>query len=375
MPNIAITRLIVENFRNHALLELCPGTQSVVITGANGRGKTNILEALSYLGPGRGLRKAPLSQLVRHGQSNPWRIGATLQWGDADHTLQAAYVPPIQDLDEPAPEKRLFFLNNALTTADTLSEMVHFLWLTPQMDGLFMEGSAGRRAYIDKLAALIEPGHRRRLARYEKALRERMRLLKMNLLNPLWLEGLEEVLATEGIAITAARREATERLTQCTTSPILARVMNAFPRPHLQMSGAVDARLEEEPAVVVETWLREELAQNRIQDQARGATHLGPHTSDLAVFYFQKSMPAALSSTGEQKALLIAMTLASTLLGVHAGTGQPILLLDEVVAHLDITRRALLFDALHVLGVQSWLTGTDEILFEQVPFPTHRLTL
>ena len=232
------------------------------------------------------------------------------------------------------------------------------LWLTPQMDRLFVEGPGGRRRFLDRLVLGLDPAHATRVAGYEQALRERARLLRDGPSDPVWLSALEEVMAQQGVAVAAGRRDAVERLDQ-----VCAAAEGAFPRAGLALIGAVEDWLGTMPALEAEEQFKAVLAENRAGDAAYGGAIFGPHRSDLAVTYADKGVAAESASTGEQKALLIAILLADAALQRASRGEPPVLLLDEVAAHLDAPRRAALFEILAGLQSQAWLTGTDAALF------------
>ncbi len=239
-----------------------------------------------------------------------------------------------------------------------LAELVGVLWLTPQMDRLFIEGPEGRRRFMDRLVLGIDPEHAARVGRYEQAMRERSRLLREGRTDPAWLAALEELMATEGVAVAAARRDAIERLDR-----VCAAAAGAFPRARARVAGAVEAWLAEMPALAAEDRLRAALAEARPSDAASGGAAVGPHRSDLAVIHAEKNIAAEAASTGEQKALLIAIVLAQAELQRSDRGDAPILLLDEVMAHLDAARRTALFEIIARLDGQAWVTGTDPGLF------------
>jgi DNA replication and repair protein RecF len=239
-----------------------------------------------------------------------------------------------------------------------LGERLSVLWLTPQMDRLFVEGPGGRRRFLDRLVLGLDPAHATRVAGYEQALRERARLLRDGPSDPVWLAALEEVMAQQGVAVAAGRRDAIERLDR-----VCAEADGAFPRARLALIGTVEDWLGRMPALATEEQFKAALMANRTSDTAAGGAVLGPHRSDLAVSYADKGVAAESASTGEQKALLIAILLAQVTLQRATRGEPPLLLLDEVAAHLDQGRRAALFEALAGLESQTWVTGTDTALF------------
>lgn len=328
---------------------------SIVLTGPNGVGKTNLLEALSFLIPGRGLRRARLKEIQKQNQSHPWALSCQLNDGEGSLHLGTGQDP--ENLD-----RRLVRINGEKAKSQTaLSEWVSIVWLTPHMDRLFVEGSQGRRRFLDRLVYGLYPGHAQRLNRYEHALRERNLLLRQGGYDGRWMESLEDILVSEGVPLTVARQEVTSQL-----QGVLDSQDHTFPHAKLSLEGEIETLLRTKKSLEVEDSLREQLAQMRADDRLTGRTGLGPHHSDLIVTYPDKNQAAALCSTGEQKALLLSIIMASAhLLSVRTGA-IPLLLLDEVVAHLDENRRASLFDAILKLNMQTWLTGTDVELFKDL---------
>ncbi|PJB70073.1 MAG: DNA replication/repair protein RecF [Alphaproteobacteria bacterium CG_4_9_14_3_um_filter_47_13] len=329
----------------------------VVLYGANGAGKTNILEAISYLSPGRGLRGAKITEVQRcYGSETPWSIAAQLETPYG--TVQ------IGTGRDSGKEKRLVRINGASARGqNALAEYLSCVWLTPQMDRLFIETAGARRRFLDRLVFAFDPGHSGRVTRYENALRQRARLLQDGHADPLWLDGLEQTMAQSGVAIAAGRQDLAGRLQQAGNKSV---DNSLFPRAILRITGTIEELLCHSPAIEVEEIFKYQLKQTRAQDALSGGAATGPHKSDLAVHYQTKNMPADQCSTGEQKALLIGIILAhSHLLNAERGA-PPILLLDEVAAHLDDTRRGMLHEILLSLGGQVWLTGTDEHLFNDL---------
>ena len=366
----AITRLVLTDFRCYRRLEVDSGAPTIVLTGANGAGKTNLLEAISYLAPGRGLRHAKLSNLTRHAVADGapvlsaqtgWSVAATLATPLGERTVGTGLVPapgsPNSD-SKPLERRRVRIDGIPASGPAALSGVVHISWLTPQMDRLFEDGAGGRRRFLDRLVFGFDPGHGSRVNAYEKAMRERNRLLRDGAADPAWLDGLEDVMAGHGVAIAAARRDTAERLNE-----VLGAGAGPFPGAGIAISGTPEDWLDEAPAVDAEDRLREALAGLRQKDAAAGRATIGPHRSDLEVRHAAKGLPASQCSTGEQKALLISLMLANARVHQRQGAGAPILLLDEVTAHLDGERREALFAELRAFGSQAWLTGTERALF------------
>ena len=345
----AITRLTLTDFRSYAGITLDAAAGAVVITGDNGAGKTNILDAISLLGPGRGLRGAALSDAARSGGPGGWSVAATLD-GDVEIGTGTSAS---------APERRIVRVNGAAATSATLGDWLALVWLTPAMDRIFADTPAARRRFLDRLVLALHPGHARQSVRYDAAMRARTRLLTGDApADPHWLAALETAMAEHGLAVAEARAETGAALGEA----VAAAPDGPFARPLLALGGG-----EAGPE------LARQLARNRAADAAAGRALLGPHRADLLVTHAAKGEAAARGSTGEQKALLIAIILAHAEL-VAARMGRaPLLLLDEVAAHLDAGRRAVLFDRLAATGSQVWMTGTDAGLFASVPGPVTRL--
>ncbi|MEO3427705.1 DNA replication/repair protein RecF [Pelagibius sp. CAU 1746] len=361
-----LSRLVVSQFRCYARAELDLTAAPVVLTGPNGAGKTNLLEAISFLSPGRGLRRARLGEIDRappgERPSNPWAVAATVMTPQGPRDVGSGRDPG-QNADAQngfGRERRLVKVDGAAARGQqSLAEILSVVWLTPQMDGLFRESAGGRRRFLDRLVYGFDPEHSARCNAYEHALRERARLLKSGRGDAAWLVSLEESMATRGVAIAAARLDMVERLQQACDG-----AEGPFPKVDLELEGTVEDLLRRGPALAAEDALRDGLADSRRQDAEAGGAGLGPHRSDLQATHKAKGVAAALCSTGEQKALLIAILMAyARLLTLERGAA-PLLLLDEVAAHLDAARRAALYEEILDLGAQAWLTGTDAADFE-----------
>jgi DNA replication and repair protein RecF len=349
-----LSRLRLTDFRNHAELVLTPSPGFVVLTGENGAGKTNVLEAVSLLAPGRGLRRAALSDMQRQGGPGGFGIAATLAAAGGEVEIATGTLAA-------APERRQLRIQGAAATANTLAEWLTVLWLTPAMDRLFVEPAGERRRFLDRLTLALEPGHAHHAARYEAAMRARNRLLGADEpADPEWLTALETQMAEHGGAIEVARRATVALL----GARLAEQAEGPFARAGLALEGwSGDAEQ-----------LAGELRQGRGRDAAAGRALAGPHRADLAVTHLGKGQAAALASTGEQKALLLGIVLAHAEL-VAARTGHaPVLLLDEVAAHLDPVRRGALFARLADHG-QVWMTGTEPALFADIGEGATRLTL
>ena len=333
---MSISRLTLTDFRSYVSATIEPGPGFVLLSGENGAGKTNLLEAVSLLTPGRGLRGAALSQMARQGGDGAFTISARL--GDSD--IGTGTVPA-------APDRRQVRINGASASVNSLGEWLAVLWLTPAMDRLFTGSAGDRRRFLDRLVLALEPGHAHHSSRYEAAMRARTKLLTGEApADPAWLAALEEAMAEHGAAIADARQRTVAALEE----RLLGVPEDEFARAQIGLSGW-------EP-----TDLAAALQANRARDTAAGRATEGPHRQDLLVTHRAKAMPAALSSTGEQKALLLGLILAHAELVAERRGEPPILLLDEVAAHLDPKRRAALFERLQGRG-QVWMTATEAALF------------
>ncbi|MGE5548834.1 MAG: DNA replication/repair protein RecF [Solirubrobacterales bacterium] len=352
-PRLAVRRLTLTDFRCYDRLRLETDDRPVVLTGPNGAGKTNLLEALSFLAPGRGMRRATLAEATRQaaGPGAPWAVAAVVDGPDGRHDIGTGR--------EAGSERRSVRIDGQPAKPGDLAPLVSALWLTPAMDRLFIEGPGGRRRFLDRLVLGLDAGHARRAARYEHAMRERTRLLKAGGADPAWLTALEAAMAENGVAMAAARRRSVAALDQACREGI-----GPFPAARLALVGEVEAGLEESDPAAAEEKLRVALLRARARDEAAGAATLGPHRTDLAVRHGGKDLPAGQCSTGEQKAVLVSIVLAQARVQTRTRGLAPLMLLDEVVAHLDATRRAALYDELSGLSAQSWMTGTDELLFD-----------
>ena len=347
--------LTLSNFRCYGsarLDDLSAGL--IVLYGANGAGKTNVLEAISLLSPGRGLRGARAMEIQSQNHGDAWAVAAEL----------ATSYGPIKlgtGLDAEN-DKRIIRVNGQnVRGQNALAEHLACVWLTPQMDRLFLDSSSHRRRFLDRLVFTFDPGHSGRITRYENAMRQRSRVLQDGG-DVAWVKGLEAQMAETGCAIAAGRLDFVERLQ--------AACENAgndhFPLAKLRAKGVVEELLMSASALEAEEIFATSLQESRAKDAITGGAASGPHKSDLDVHYAAKNMPADQCSTGEQKALLIGIILAHAALIKAERGAPPILLLDEVAAHLDEERRAALYDLLEELGAQVWLTGTDENLFTAI---------
>jgi DNA replication and repair protein RecF len=358
--SLYVSRLTLTDFRNHAALDLQLDGRPVCLFGPNGAGKTNILEALTMLAPGRGLRTASLTDVARAGdefRAQPWAVSARIMQ-DGEETVVGAGA-------ERTPEggvKRLARRDGQPATAAELAEAARMTWLTPAMDRLWSGPAGDRRKFFDRLTLARASEHGHSAAAYERAMRERQRLLSERVFDDSWLGGLEREMSAHGAAIAAARVETLHRL----QSAIDTRPDGAFPKAVLELEGLLEARFENGAASAdVEEDFAELLRDARGRDAGAGRALDGPHRSDLLARHAAKNMPADQCSTGEQKALLVGLTLAQArALAGDPGAGPSLILIDEAAAHLDGVRRAALFDELLSNAGQAWLTGTDENLFE-----------
>lgn len=347
---MAVARLSLVDFRSYrdASVAALPGL--IVLAGENGAGKTNVLEALSLLSPGRGLRGSALSEMARDDGQGGFAIAARL----ADGTDIGTGTTPA------APDRRQVRINGAAAAANAMAEWLSLLWLTPAMDRLFTDSPSGRRRFLDRLVLALEPDHARQAARYEAAMRARNKLLSdYDRADPAWLDALEAAMSEHGAAITEARARTVSAL----QDRLALQPAGPFARAFIA--------LENSEAAIDSPSLRAA----RARDAAAGRTLSGPHRADLSVRHADKNQPAERCSTGEQKALLLGITLAHADLVADRRGARPILLLDEVAAHLDPSRRAALFERLGASGGQVWMTGTEMALFEDAPKQTQRLTI
>jgi len=353
MRSPMVTRLILNDFRSYPSLRVETDARPVVLTGSNGAGKTNLLEAVSLLAPGRGLRRARSTDLDRH-DGGAWSVAARVDFRGLVSEIGTGRQ------QDGGRERRVVRINGQTAPNQAaLGDLVSVLWLTPSMDRLFVEGSSERRRFLDRLVLANDSAHIGRVSSYNQALKERGRLLRSGAADPAWLDVLEARAAGTAIAIAAARRQTVNALGE-----VLLANPGPFPRPTLGLEGAVEDWLAALSALDCEQRLAGCFKTNRQRDAETGTTAIGPHRSDLVVHDAKSGMAAAEGSTGQQKALLISICLAEARRRASLDQQLPILLLDEVAAHLDVTRRGDLFDELVALGTQAWLTGTDAAVFQ-----------
>ena len=363
-----IRRLALTDFRNYASLSLDFDADAVVLTGDNGAGKTNLLEAISLLSPGRGLRRATYGEMAREGAAGGFAIHAQLDGTDGMSEVGTGTLGQ----DTGGTEGRRVRINAAPAAADDMLELARVAWITPAMDGLFTGPAGDRRRFLDRLVLSVDPGHGRRSLDYEKAMRGRNRLLAEGSRDRAWFDAIESSMAEAGVAIAAARVETVGLLKAMIEQ--LPRD-GPFPKADIDLTGGIEARIGRGPAVEIEEAFRQALAAGRERDRAAGRTLDGPHRADLVVRHRPKDMPAELCSTGEQKALLVGLVLSHARMCGKMTGSVPILLLDEIAAHLDAGRRAALFDILADLGGQTFMTGTDAALFSALSGRAQFLTV
>jgi len=358
---LAIRKLNLSLFRCYSALRLETESGLIILTGPNGAGKTNLLEAISMLTPGKGLRNAKLNAFKNHNASPAEYWAVSAEFETVDETIQ---IGTGQDSKN---NRRIIRINGE--TARSQAELANYtsaIWLTPQMDGLFLDSPSARRRFLDRLVFNFDPAHVGRVQRLDKAIRERSKILRSPDItpDPVWLTTLETTIADTSVAIVASRQVMINRLQQAAYA--LNTQETLFPVPLLSVSGWLETALDTQPALHVEEELQHKLSASRMIDAAIGGASFGAHKSDLNVFHNGHNMPADQCSTGEQKALLISIMLANARLSKAEKGHPPLLLLDEVIAHLDATRRGALFDILQNLKGQCWLTGTDKSLFSHL---------
>ena len=370
---VRICRLTLTNFRSYRTATLAPKTGVVALTGPNGAGKTNVLEAISFLAPGRGLRRARLDEVAFTEDHAPamdgngsdrrrspalWAVSAEIDGALGLATLGTG-IEPGTSADRLSRKFRID--REPVASATAFADHVRIVWLTPTMDGLFLGPASERRRFLDRLVLAVDADHGARVSALEHALRARNRLLESPAADPHWLDATEREAAEIAVAVAAARAETVRRLAAALATR--SESQSGFPTAAIALDGWIDSAVLTNPAVDVEDRYRAVLKSSRSRDAAAGRTLDGPHLTDLAVHYREKGIAAENASTGEQKALLIGLVLAhAALTGDMTGSG-PLILLDEVVAHLDPDRRAALFDALERLGSQVWMTGADPAAF------------
>jgi DNA replication and repair protein RecF len=363
MTSAFIRRLTLSNFRSYhaAQIELSQAGP-VVLTGANGAGKTNLIEAISMLAPGRGLRRATMEELAFSEGDGAWAVSAEIEGMLGLATLGTGIDPPAGE--DSAPSRICRIDREAVSSAAAFADHLRVVWLVPAMDPLFNGPASERRRFLDRLVLAVDAQHSSRVAALERSLRSRNRLLEDAVSDSHWLDAVEHETAEVAVAVAAARAETVGRLAGALAGG--RDQAPEFPLAEIALDGWMEKLLPYHSAIEIEDRYRALLKDNRARDAAAGRTLDGPHLSDLSVSHAGKGIPASEASTGEQKALLIRLVLA------HAGlikdmTGfAPLLLLDEIIAHLDPTRRAALYDALTNLGAQVWMTGADPAAFGDI---------
>jgi len=355
-----IHRLTLTHFRNYRVAGLEARGDLIVLVGPNGAGKTNCLEAISFLAPGRGLRRATLEDVADNQGDGSWAVSAEVEGALGLATLGTGIDPPRADA---ATSRRCRIDREPVTSAAAFGDHLRMVWLTPAMDGLFMGAASERRRFFDRLVLAIDSEHASRVSALERSLRSRNRLLEVRNYDDHWCGAIERETAELAVAVAATRGQTAVKL----AAMLRARGQSsAFPSAEIALDGWMETALLSEPATAVEDRYRALLRNNRARDAAAGRTLDGPHLTDLQVVYAPKTMPARDASTGEQKALLIGLILAHATLVAEMTGIVPLLLLDEIVAHLDPGRRAALFDELTRLGAQVWLTGADPAAFGEI---------
>ena len=350
---VVVRQLKLSNYRNYRTFSVNFSGKHVVFTGHNGAGKTNLLEAISLLSPGRGLRRSTYGDLIcASADNNSFAVFAKLYSDLFDEV-------DIGTTCDNADGGRKVRINGTSTSADRLTDYCRISWLIPAMDGLFTGSASDRRRFLDRMVLSIDPSHGRRVVDFEKVMRSRNRLLLDGNTNNGWFDALETQMAELATAIAAARIDVIRLLDGGKESDS----HDVFPHPILVIEGLLEQALINQSAIDVEEYYRQKLHDGRPLDRAAGRTLEGPHRSDMKVFYAQKNMPAALCSTGEQKSLLMGLILAHAKITAQISGMAPVLLLDEMAAHLDEQRRIALFNILDELGGQSFMTGTDRQLF------------
>lgn len=354
-----IERLLLTDFRNYESLALDFNAGAVVLTGENGAGKTNLLEAISFLTPGRGLRRAMLDDVPRSGAGSGFAIHARVAGAFGEVEIGTGTLGE-RNANGDSVGRKVRINGATARSADEMLEWLRVIWLVPAMDALFTGPAGDRRRFIDRLVLAIDPAHGRRALDYEKAMRGRNRLLAEQARDDQWFDAIETQMAETGTAIAAARVEIVRLL-----AAMVERLPgdSPFPQADIALAGTLEEALAQQPAIEVEEGFRRSLSQNRFRDRAAGRTLEGPHRSDLLVRHRPKDMPAEQCSTGEQKALLTGLVLSHARLVAELSGSAPILLLDEIAAHLDAGRRAALFSILDELNCQAFMTGTDAALF------------
>ncbi|MBX9711511.1 MAG: DNA replication/repair protein RecF [Xanthobacteraceae bacterium] len=353
-----ILRLSLTHFRNYRAASLHASGDLVVLVGPNGAGKTNCLEAISFLSPGRGLRRATLEDVADIQGDGSWAVSAEVEGEGGLATLGTGIDAPAAE--GAASSRRARIDREPVSSPTAFGDHLRMVWLTPAMDGLFLGPASERRRFFDRLVLAIDKEHSSRVSALERSLRSRNRLLEDRNFDQHWCDAIERETAELAVAVAAQRGHTLQRLAAALSARGAA---SAFPSAEISLDGWMENALTRETATAVEDRYRDILRESRVKDAAAGRTLNGPHLTDLDVVYAPKNMPARDASTGEQKALLIGLVLAHAGLVAEMTGITPLLLLDEVVAHLDPNRRGALFDELGRLGAQVWMTGADPAAF------------
>jgi DNA replication and repair protein RecF len=356
-----IHRLTLTHFRNYRAASLTVRGDMIALVGPNGAGKTNCLEAISFLSPGRGLRRATLEDVADNQGDGSWAVSAEVEGALGLATLGTGIEPPRGEAQ--ATTRRYRIDREAVSSATAFGDHLRMVWLTPAMDSLFLGAASERRRFFDRLVFAIDSEHSSRVSALERSLRSRNRLLEVRNFDDQWCEAIERETAELAVAVAAQRGQTALKLAAQLRSRGAA---SAFPSAQIALDGWMENALLNEPATAIEDRYRNILRESRARDAAAGRTLDGPHLTDLRVVYAPKNMPARDASTGEQKALLIGLVLAHAALVAETTAVVPLLLLDEVVAHLDPARRSALFIELAGLSAQVWLTGADPAAFGEI---------
>jgi DNA replication and repair protein RecF len=362
MSAARIRRLNLTNFRSYRAASLSVDAALIVLVGPNGAGKTNLIEALSFLAPGRGLRRATLDEVAFAEGDGSWAVATEVEGALGIATLGTGIEA--RPSDDATLTRKCRIDGENVSSAAAFADHLSIVWMTPALDGLFAGPASERRRFLDRLVLAVDGAHNGRVNALERSLRSRNRLLEQPNADTHWLDAIERETAEIAIAVAAARAETARRL-----AAMLARakdVASPFPWADISLNGWVENALMEQPATDVEDRYRTVLRESRARDAAAGRTTDGPHLTDLDVLHGPKGIPAGDASTGEQKALLIGLVLAHAALVTEMTGTAPLLLLDEIGAHLDPTRRGALYDALARLGTQVWMTGADPALFTEI---------
>jgi DNA replication and repair protein RecF len=354
---LAVEKLDLINFRNYSQISLKLEAKPIIITGPNGSGKTNILEAISFLSPGRGLRNAKLKDIDNKNTNLTWKVRCLIKSTIGRNLIETGRV---QNNDSYKRDKRFIKIDDIIAkSASEISNIFSVIWLVPQLDQIFMGASSERRKFFDRMVYNFDPNHASHVIKYDYYMRERFKLLKTKQYDTQWLSIIEQHMAEMGVAIAAARMQSLAYIQHC-----ISEAKTSFPKPHIYLTGEIETMIDKTPAIEIEEYFKEILSQNRQKDTETNQTNFGVHKSDMITIHDKKNLYANLCSTGEQKAMLVAITLAEARARIKWRSSVPILLLDEVMAHLDERRRTSLFDEILHMKAQCWITGTDDNMFQ-----------